>query len=97
MDDNSEFIEMVFSFVMAFWTLVLIFLICEPGEQVFEAFLQFDEELNQCDWSLLSVEMRRMYLIFLLDTVQPINIHCYDGILCTRNTFKTVLHISADH
>lgn len=67
-----------------------ILMICEPGEWVAAHFEGFSKKLEQCNWHLLPIDIKRLYLIFLIDTQQPINIQCYGGILCTRDTFKKV-------
>lgn len=63
------------------------------GERVTSQFEMFGEELKRCDWYLISNEMQQMYLIFMVDTQQPKNIHCYGGIQCIRETFKQVLFL----
>lgn len=68
----------------------LIFLMCEPGERVSTQFQLFDDELVRCNWYKLSIKLRQMYLIFLSDTEQPMNIVSYGGIQCTRETSKNV-------
>ena len=68
-------------------------LVCEPGERVTEAFERFENDLKKYDWHLLSTEVGRLYLIFLLDTQQSINIQCFGGILCTRDTLKKVINL----
>ena len=89
-DDDSELYEIIILSVMIFWVFAFNFAICEPGERVTDQFEQFGEEVERCEWNKLPIEMQRMYLIFLSDTQQPVNIRSYGGILCTRDTFKTV-------
>lgn len=66
--------------------------ICEPGQRLTDQFDLFGVELSRCDWDKLSTEMRRMYLIFLSDTQQYVNLKSYGGFACTRNTFKKVFY-----
>lgn len=73
------------------WTFTFIFMVCEPGEHVTQDFNAFDKEVEQCYFYMLQNPMKRLYLIFLLDTQQSINIQCYGRILCTRNTLKQVI------
>lgn len=51
----------------------------------------FNVELSQCDWYLLSIEMRRMYVIFVSDTQHSIKILSYANIACERDTSKKVI------
>lgn len=91
-DDNSNLIGVVSTAILIFWVLGTIFIDCEFGEKMTNQFEMFGEELERCDWLLLSIEMREVYLIFLLDTQQPKTIHGYGGIVCSRDTYKKVLH-----
>ena len=83
--------ELSFSSIVIFWTFALIFLFCVNGERISEQFESLGEEVEQCDWHLLPVNMQRMYLIFLSITQQPIHIRSYAGFICSRDTFKQVL------
>ena len=88
---NYSLLEVTISIWILTWIFLFIFIICEPGERVSEKFEEFSNELGQCNWYALPSEMQRMYLIFLSDAQQPINIQCYGRILCSRETFKTVI------
>lgn len=72
------------------WTSVLNFLVCELGQWVTNRYDQLGDELIACDWHLLPIEIQRLYLIFLLNTQQPVHIECYGGIQCSRDTLKKV-------
>lgn len=53
-------------------------------------FIILNDELNRCDWYLLSIELQRMFVVFLLDTQNPIKMLSYANISCERETFKKV-------
>lgn len=72
---------------------ISILFICEAGERVTTQFEAFAKELEQCNWYGFSIRMQRLYVFFLLDTQQPVNIQSYAGIQCTRDTFKNVINI----
>lgn len=73
-----------------FWSFGLILLICDFGEMVTIKFDSFDMDLWQCDWYLYSIEMQRIYKIFMSHTQLPTNIRGYGDIKCTRDTFQKV-------
>ena len=83
-------VVMSITIMVTVWVVEFIFMICEPGERMSNEFDVFGEELGRCNWYLLSPEMQRIYLIFLLDTQQPVNMKSYGNVLCTRDTFKKV-------
>lgn len=90
LDDNSKSVEILVQFLFVIVVFGLVFLACEICERVSTQFEMFGEELARCNWHKLSMEMQRVYVIFLKDTQQPANIDSYGGIQCTRITFKTV-------
>lgn len=67
-----------------------IILLCEPGARMTIEFEMFEENLNQCDWYTLPIEMQQMYMIFLSNTQSPIQMSSYGGIVCDRETLKKV-------
>lgn len=81
-----------------FWTFLALFLICESGDQISQAFARSYNELDQFDWYLFPTDIAKLYLSFLLDAQQPINFHCFARILCARDTFKRVItpHLALD-
>lgn len=88
-DDSSAFQILLLLFVL-FWTIIFIFILCEPGARMTYQFVAFGEELSRCDWYLLSIELQRMYMIFLSETQNPMKMLCYGNITCDRDTTKKV-------
>lgn len=56
-------------------------------------FEMFEDELIQCEWYLMPIEMQRMYIMFLANTQNPIEISSYGGLVCSRETLKKVFTI----
>lgn len=73
-----------------FWSFGFILFYCEFGEMVTNRFDYFHSELCQCDWYLLSIEMQQLYLMFITNTQQSVNIRGFGHLLCTRDLFKKV-------
>lgn len=94
LNDNSTSIEIGIQSSFVLSVFGFIYLICEPGEQVTKKFELFAEELDRCISYDMSNGMQRMYVIFLMNAQRPINIQCYAGIQCTRDTFKQVIQRS---
>lgn len=96
MDQSTKLVELLIILMCAFWVLGFFFCICELGETITHRFDVFRQELERCNWHTLPIEMQRMFLIFLLDTQQPINIRCYGNVTCLRDTFRKVTKQSKD-
>lgn len=92
--NDSNLLETVALCVILVVTFICQFLLCEPCERMTMKFGMFVDELEQCDWYLLPIEMQRMYAIFLSDTQKPIKMRGYGGIKCERETSKNVQFIN---
>lgn len=68
----------------------MIFCICEIGESVTQQFDVFDKTLKRSKFYLMPIELQRMLVIVLSNSQQPILLHGYGGIQCTRESFKQV-------
>lgn len=79
------------------WLFGFILLVCEPGERMTNRFEIFSEELSRSDWYLLPIEMQRIYLVFLSNTQNAINVSSYGGITCERETSKKVWKLTETH
>ena len=86
----SNPMELINTFVIVFWSFASIFFFCAFGEMVTHQFNVFDDELCQCDWYLFPIEMKRMMIIFMVNTQQPAIIQGFANTVCTREAFKKV-------
>ena len=96
MDPNAnpiDFITVVQSVSMVFWSFSFVLFFCESGEMVTNQFNQFHEELCQFDWYLYPSEIQQLYLTFIMYTHRPAVIYGYGNILCTRDVFKMVMSL----
>lgn len=90
MPTTMDIVWILCGFAEMFWSFAFIFFYCEFGEMVTNQFYEFDDQLYQCGWYLLSMELKQSYLAFLSYTEQPANIRCFGNLLCTREVFKKV-------
>lgn len=90
--DSNSF-KVVSLTVLVSVAIIAVFIVCEPGALMTKQFEKFGSELYRCDWYALPIELRRMYLVFLSDTQNPIAISSYGGIRCERETSKKVSDI----
>lgn len=89
--DHMNLFELLAIFLVLIWMIIFLFLLCEFGERMTNRFEMFDDELCRCDWYLLPIEIRRMYMIFKSDTQHPVNICSFFNITCEREIFKLVI------
>lgn len=93
MDGDTKIVKILVSSMIAAWVYGALFLNFEFGQRVTNQFGRFGAELEKCDWDTLPVGMQRMYVIFLSDTQQTVNIACYFNVSCTREIFQKVKSI----
>lgn len=68
----------------------VIFMICEPSQQLSNAFEQITADIENLEWYLYSHEIQRMLPIVLLVSQRPIELECFGSIRASRKTFKKV-------
>lgn len=78
---------------LAFFSFVIIFLTCELGEMVYDSFDEFNNALNQCNWYLFPIEVRRIFALMITNAQQPVTIRGYGNTRCVREYFKQVISI----
>lgn len=91
-DDSNAFQIVLLVFVL-FWTIVFFIILCEPGARLTAQFEMLSIEVSRYDWYLLPIGMQGMYIIFLSDTQNPMQILCYGNITCDRDTTKKVQNL----
>lgn len=77
-------------FILLMWMAIFIFLFCESGARMTNQFEKFNGEITRCNWYLLSIETRRMYMVFLSNAQNPMRMRSYANITCQRETAEMV-------
>lgn len=78
---------MLFELFDVVWS---VFIACELGERACELFFSVDETLDEIDWYLYPIEMKRMLPIIMIVTQKPIYVELFGSITASRETFKRV-------
>lgn len=73
-----------------FSTLVIFFTPCEMAGRISIGFDEINDHINQFDWYLFSLEMKKLLLIVMANGQQPVDIACFGSFACNRSTFKKV-------
>lgn len=89
-DDEANLFKTMCLITVSYSMVLAIAVICEAGARMTNEFEAFDEELGQCNWYELPIELQRMYMMFVVNTQSPIEISSYGGLVCSRETFKKV-------
>lgn len=75
---------------------MLLLLLCVLGEMVTIQFCEFNEQVYQCHWYLFSVEMQRIFGVFMSITQQTAVVRGFANALCTHEAFRKVTLLNFD-
>lgn len=76
--------------VLAFWSFIEIFMLCNFGEMVMNSFNEINDAISTCDWYLFSMEIQRMLPLILMNSQHSIQFRGFGNIEISRNSFKSV-------
>lgn len=88
--ENSSPIVLIFACITMFYSIILIFFVCELGQMTSNEFSAFDEELCQLNWHAFPIKMQKVLVIFMSFTQRQTILSAYGLTECTRDAFKTV-------
>lgn len=72
------------------FSFVFMFMICELGQRMNDAFDKIDSTIEKLDWYLFPNEIQRMVPTIMAIAQQPVTLRCFGSIVCTRDVFKDV-------
>lgn len=75
---------------LMFWSLIILFLICEFGEMISNEFEVFANEFGQLCWYRFPIEIQRMFIIVMANAQQSEILQAFGNTPCTREIFKKV-------
>lgn len=70
--------------------LIAALIACELGHGMNDAFEEIYFTIEQFDWYLFPVEIKRVLPIIIASAQQPVTLECFGNIACTREVFKNV-------
>lgn len=86
----NNWIDLFMAIVLVFWSFAQIMLFCELGERLTDRFEKINDEILQCDWYTLPIQVQKILPMILGSTQQPFVINVFGSIRCSRETFKVV-------
>lgn len=72
------------------WAFAFVFVICEFGQKVSNAFIEIEHETGQLEWYLFTMDIQRILLILMIVAQNPVGLHVFGDISCDREDFKKV-------
>lgn len=86
-DDNIPLLILILNGIAV---TTLVFVSCELGQWLTDTVDGIHATIEQFNWYLLPVRVRRMLLLIIVVVQQPVEVECFGSIKCTRDVFKSV-------
>lgn len=67
-----------------------VFVICELGQRICDAYGEIDDLIEAFDWYLFSHEIQRLLPTILIVTQKPVVLKCFGSTSALRETFRIV-------
>lgn len=81
---------MVIAALMLQMSIGLTFFACELGQRITNAFDNVDEALNELDWYLFPIGVKKMLAMIMGNTQEIVALKCFGSMVCGRDVFKNV-------
>lgn len=89
--DLKDLLVIIFFAILTFGALLII---CELSQRQNLAYKECGDMVEQLDWYRFPTEIQRIYPTILAIMQQPIEIVCFGGTTCNRESFKKVSTLS---
>lgn len=73
--------------------LGILFITCELSQRLGNAFTEIERIIEQFDWYLFPLNIRRLLPTIIIIAQEPVNLECFGSISCNREFFKKVCSI----
>lgn len=87
---EGNLVLLLMSLSLLWWALILTYLPCEFGERLSNGMVEINDCIDQFNWYLFSLEIRKILPMILLSVQQPVEIRFFGSIACNRDSFKKV-------
>lgn len=78
----------------AFYGFCAVFIACELGQNLSKAFNGISSKVEQLDWYLLPPQSKRILLIIIAVSDEPVTLECFGSISLSRDVFGRVSQFS---
>lgn len=81
---------LIFLTIDAFDSFALLFISCEVGQQLSDAFEEINDIIDQYKWYLLPIKLRRTLPMIMIVSQKPVIMALFGSISCGREVFAKV-------
>lgn len=74
------------------WLSTFLFVFCEFGERVSEAFEESYDVIGQLDWYAFPMNLQKMLHIIIISVQEPVTLKSFGNIPCAREQAKRVFN-----
>lgn len=76
-----------------FWAVAFVFICCEFGERVTDAFIRINDAIDQLNWYLFPTTLWKILPTIIIAVQDSVGLQCVGSISCSRSVFKKVSFI----
>lgn len=88
--ETINWTTLLISILRLFWSIFLIFLFCNYGQEVSTSFEELSDEFYQYDWSKYPHKIRSTLPTIIIMAQKPVFMQASGNSVCTRDMFKKV-------
>lgn len=88
--NHTDTMMLLMAFGYAVITLGSVFFLCEITQRSCDGFNRFDQVIQQTDWYMYPMQLKKLVPIVLIVVQKPVELQCFGGITCDRELFKRV-------
>lgn len=78
----------------AFNSFAFIFISCELGQRLSDAFNEINDVIDRSEWNLFKNEFKRILPMIMIISQEPVMLECFGRISCCRDVFNKVRKIT---
>lgn len=72
------------------WAFAFVYIICEFGQRVSNAYIEIEDEIGQLDWYLFSMEIQKILPTLMIVTQKTVGLDVFGNISADREDFQKV-------
>lgn len=72
------------------WSFGAVFVSCELCQQAVDAYYRISDDVGHIKWYFWTLETKKKLPLIISNAQHTVEIRCFGGIVCVRETFKAV-------
>lgn len=87
---HGNVIPLLISILNGIFAFATVFIACELGQRMYNAFEKIDFNIEQLKWYLFPSKIKRLLPMIIAAAQEPVEMECFGSMTCTREVFEKV-------